>query len=105
MEDLRNLLIDNNFPSHIIENEFKRFEKYKQPNVEKNPNPDEKTKYLYLPFINDKSETIGRKMQQTVSEYFPNVSLIVFSNVSIKSLAVNLFLKTNGISIADEKSS
>ena len=59
MEDLRNLLIDNNFPSHIIENEFKRFGKYKQLNVEKTPNPDEKTKYLSLTFINDKSETIG----------------------------------------------
>ena len=30
MEDLRNLLIDNNYPPHIIDNEFKRFEKYKQ---------------------------------------------------------------------------
>jgi hypothetical protein len=77
MEDLRNLLIDNNYPPHIIENEFKRFEKYKQLNVEKTPNQDEKIKYLSIPFINDKSETIGRKMQQTVSEYFPNVSLRV----------------------------
>jgi len=77
MEDLRNLLIDNNYPPHIIENEFKRFEKYKQLNVEKSSNQDEKIKYLSIPFINDKSETIGRKMQQTVSEYFPNVSLRV----------------------------
>ena len=60
MEDLRNLLINNNYPPHIIENEFKRFEKYKQLNVEKTPNPDEKIKYLSIPFINDKSETKGR---------------------------------------------
>ena len=60
IEDLRNLLIDNNYPPHIIENEFKRFEKYKQLNVEKTPNQDEKIKYLSIPFINDKSETISR---------------------------------------------
>ena len=77
MEDLRNLLIDNNYPPHIVDNEFKRFEKYKQLNVEKPPNPDEKIKYLSIPFINDKSEIIGRKMQQVVKEYFPNVSLRV----------------------------
>ena len=44
MEDLRNLLIDNNYPPHIVDNEFKRFEKYKQLNVERSPNPDEKIK-------------------------------------------------------------
>ena len=77
MEDLRNLLIDNNYPPHIVDNEFKRFEKYKQLNVERSPNPDEKIKYLSIPFINDKSEIIGRKMQQIVKEYFPNVSLRV----------------------------
>ena len=77
MEDLRNLLIDNYYPPHIVDNEFKRFEKYKQLNVERSPNPDEKIKYLSIPFINDKSEIIGRKMQQIVKEYFPNVSLRV----------------------------
>jgi len=35
MEDIKNLLINNNFPPHIVENELKRFEKYKQLNVEK----------------------------------------------------------------------
>jgi hypothetical protein len=77
MEDIKNLLINNNFPPHIVENEFKRFEKYKQLNVEKSPNPDEKIKYVSIPFINDKSEIIGRKMQQIVKDYFPNVSLRV----------------------------
>ena len=77
MVDLRNLLIDNNYPSHIIDNEFKRFEKYKELNVEKLPNSDEKIKYLSIPFIIDKSEIFGQKMQQVVKEYFPNVSLRV----------------------------
>jgi hypothetical protein len=77
MEDLKNLLIENNYPPHIVNNEFNRFEKYKQLNVEKQLNPDEKIKYLSIAFINDKSEIIGRKMQQIVKEYFPNVSLRV----------------------------
>ena len=71
MEMLRSLLISNNFPPQIIENEFKRFEKYKQLNVDKVPNPDEKIKYLSIPFINDKSEIIGRKMQEVEKKLFP----------------------------------
>ena len=46
-------------------------------NVNKVPNPEEMIKYLSLPFINDKSEIIGRKMQQTVKDYFPNITLRV----------------------------
>ena len=62
MEEIKSLLINNNFPPQIIDKEFERFEKYKQLNVNKAPNPEEKIKYLSLPFINDKSEIIGRKM-------------------------------------------
>ena len=77
MEEIKSLLINNNFPPQIIDKEFERFEKYKQLNVNKVPNPEEKIKYLSLPFINDKSEIIGRKMQQTVKDYFPNIILRV----------------------------
>jgi len=42
MEDLRTLLINNNYPPQIIDNEFNKYEKYKQLNVEKAINPDEK---------------------------------------------------------------
>ena len=80
MEDIKNLLINNNFPPHIIENEFKRFEKYKQLNVEKSPNPDEKIKYISIPFINDKSEIIGRKMQQTVKDL--NFLTLIYESLS-----------------------
>jgi hypothetical protein len=76
-EELRNLLLNNNYPSHIIENEFKRYEKYKLLNVDKALNLDEKIKYLSIPFINDKSEIIGRKLQQTVKDYFCNANLRV----------------------------
>ena len=34
------LFNENNYPPHIVENEFKRFEKYKQLNVEMLPNPN-----------------------------------------------------------------
>ena len=70
-------MINNNFPPQIIDKEFERFEKYKQLNVNKVPNPEENIKYLSLPFINDKSEIIGRKMQQTIKDYFPNIILRV----------------------------
>ena len=52
-------------------------EKYKQLNFDKIPNPDEKIKYLSLPFINDKSETIARKIQETVRGHFNNINLRV----------------------------
>jgi hypothetical protein len=77
MEELRNLLININYPPQIIDNEFKKYEKYKQLNVEKAVNQDEKIKYLSIPFINDKSEIIGRKIQQSVKDYFSNVKLRV----------------------------
>ncbi len=56
MEDLRNILLANNYPPIIIDKQFEKFEKYKQLNVDKIKNPDEKIKYLSLPFNNDKSE-------------------------------------------------
>ena len=62
--DKSNLLINNNYPPQIIENEFNKYEKYKQLNVEKVANPNEKIKYLSYPSINDKSdsrETVGRE--------------------------------------------
>jgi hypothetical protein len=46
-------------------------------NVDKIPNPNEKIKYLSIPFINDKSEIIGRKIQEAVNEHFTNINLRV----------------------------
>ena len=77
MEDFRNILLQNNYPPHIIDKKFENIEKYKQLNVDKIPNPDEKIKYLSLPFINDKSETIARKIQETVRGHFNNINLRV----------------------------
>jgi hypothetical protein len=77
MEELRELLIKNNYPQQVIDKEFEKFEKYKMLNVDKIPNPNEKIKYLSIPFINDKSEIIGRKIQEAVKEHFTNINLRV----------------------------
>jgi hypothetical protein len=77
MEELCELLIKNNYSQQVIEKEFEKFEKYKMLNVEKIPNPNEKIKYLSIPFINDKSEIIGRKIQEAVNEHFTNINLRV----------------------------
>jgi hypothetical protein len=83
MEELRDLLIKNNYPQQIIQKEFDKFEKYKMLNVDKIQNPNEKIKYLSIPFINDKSEIIGRKIQEAVKEHFTNINL----RVAFKSTA------------------
>ena len=46
-------------------------------NIYKIPNPNEKIKYLSIPFINDKSEIIGRKIQSAVKEHFTKINLRV----------------------------
>ncbi len=78
MEDLRNILLANNYPPLVIDKQFEKFEKYKQLNVDKITNLEEKIKYLdSLPFINDKSETIARKIQETVRSHSSNINLRV----------------------------
>ena len=77
MEEIRNILLKNNYPSHIINKEYEKYEKYKQLNVDKITNPEEKIKYISLPYINDKSEVIARKIQESVENHFQNVKLRV----------------------------
>ena len=77
MEEIRNILLKNNYPSHIINKEYEKYEKYKQLNVDKITNPEEKIKYISLPYINDKSEIIARKIQESVEDHFQNVKLRV----------------------------
>jgi hypothetical protein len=75
MEQLRDLLIKNNYPSQIIEKEFEKFRKFKTLNVEKTIDPETKIKYLSLPYVNDKSEIVARKIKNIVKEHFQNVHL------------------------------
>jgi hypothetical protein len=49
-------------------------------NVDKIPNPNEKIKYLSIPFINETSEIIRRKIQEAVKEHFTNINLRVAFN-------------------------
>ncbi len=70
-------MINNNYPLQIIENELKKHGKYKQLNIEKVASPDEKKfKFLSIPFINDKSEIIGRKIHQSINEYLVIISYV-----------------------------
>ena len=77
MQQLRDLLLKTNYPNKIIEKEFEKFIKYKGLNVENIVDPELKIKYLSLPYINDKSETIARKLQNLVKDFFPRVKLRV----------------------------
>ena len=77
IEEMRNMLIKNNYPTQVIDKEVEKFEKYKQLNVDRITNPDEKIKYISLPYINDKSEIIARKIKETIEDHFQNVKLRV----------------------------
>ena len=77
---LRSLFLSNNYPNQIIDKEFEKFEKYKtaktfEPNSEKTIDPELKIKYLSLPYLNDKSEIIARKIQNLVKENFNKINL------------------------------
>jgi hypothetical protein len=85
MEELRELLIANNYPPQIIHKEFEKFERL---NVEKISNPKEKIKNLSKPFIYDKSEIIGRKIQEAVKEHFTNINLRVAFNYARETFPV-----------------
>ena len=84
MEQLRILLLKNNYPSQIIEIELKKFleRKFKQ-NEDKLIDDEIKIKYLSLPFINDKTELTSVKIQKLVKQYYPKIKL----RVAFKSLA------------------
>ena len=77
MEEIRNILLKNKYPPHVIEKEFEKYEKYKKLNVDKITNPEEKIKYISLPYINDKPQIIARKLQESVENHFQNVKLRV----------------------------
>jgi hypothetical protein len=77
MEHLRELLIRNNYPNQIIEKEFDRFLKSKSLSLEKTIDPEIKIRYLSLPYMNDKSEIIARKLKELVKEHFHKVNLRV----------------------------
>jgi hypothetical protein len=77
MEQLRELLIRNNYPNQIIEKEFDRFLKFKSLNNVNTIDPEIKIRYLSLPYMNDKSEIIARKLKELVKEHFHKINLRV----------------------------
>ena len=75
---LRILLIRNNYPIHVIDKEIDKFKKRDSfVNIEKEIDKDMKTKYLSLPYLNDKSEKIAFKLKKVVKEYYKNINLRV----------------------------
>ena len=76
---LRSLFSNNNYPQHIINKEFEKYDKYISEKTfntsEKIIDPEIKIRYLSLPYINDKSENIARKIQQLVKENFEKIQI------------------------------
>ena len=78
MAQLRILLLKNNSPSQIIDKEFNKFLEQKSKQAEDKLIDEEiKTKYLSLPYINDKSELISRNIKKLVKQYYPKINLRV----------------------------
>ena len=76
--DIKQILINNNFPSYIIDLEFENFVKYRMINkLDKEVKSVAKERFLSLPYINDKSELIGSRIQNLVKEHFSNTKLTV----------------------------
>ena len=78
MEQLRILLLKNNYPKQIIEKEFNKFLEKKSKQIEDKLIDDEiKIKYLSLTYINDKTEITSIKIQKLIKQYYPKIKLRV----------------------------
>ena len=64
MAQLRLILLNNNYPSKIIDKEFEKFLKYKTSLNTEIIDNEIKTKYISLPYINDRSEIIATKLKR-----------------------------------------
>ena len=75
MAQLRLILLNNNYLLKIIDKEFEKFLKYKTSlNTEIIEN-EIKTKYISLPYINDRSEMVASKLKRLVKAYNPKTTL------------------------------
>ncbi len=75
--DIKQILISNNFPSYIIGLEFENFVKYRMTKKLDKEKSIAKERFLSLPYINEKSELIGSRIQNLVKEHFSNTKLAV----------------------------
>ena len=75
IEEIRNILINNNYPSQVIDKEVEKYEKYKKLNIDRIIDPEEKIKYISLPYINDKSEIIARKITLFTIHFFTSLNI------------------------------
>ena len=77
MAQLRLILLNNNYPSKIIDKEFEKFLKYKTSLNTEIIDNEIKTKYISLPYINDRSEMVASKLKRLVKAYYPKINLRV----------------------------
>ena len=71
MTQLRLIFLNHNYPSKIIDKEFKRLLKYQYSlNIDKIFENDTKAKYKSLPYKNDRSEIKASKFKRLVKEYY-----------------------------------
>jgi hypothetical protein len=78
MEQLRILLLKNNYPKQIIEKEFNKFLEKKSKKIEDKLIEDEiEIKYLSLTYVNDKTEITSIKIQKLIKQYYPKIKLRV----------------------------
>ena len=77
MAPLRLILLNNNYPSKIIDKEFEKFLKYKTSLNTEIIDNEIKTKYISLPYINYRSEMVASKLKRLVKAYYPKINLRV----------------------------
>ena len=74
---IKTILISNEYPVHVIDDEIKKFLNKKYITKEKSIEKEETVKkvYLVLPFLNHKVEAHGEKLTQLTKKYFDTVEL------------------------------
>jgi len=74
---IRTILISNDYPVHVIDEEIKKFLNNKYTIKEKSIEKEETVKkvYLVLPYFNHKVETHGEKLMLLTKKYFDTVEL------------------------------
>jgi hypothetical protein len=76
-QKLKTILLKNQYPQDIIEEEFKRFENKKPKQLENIEGSIEVKRYIVLPYSNNKCEDFARRLKKLVVSNFPLVNFNV----------------------------
>jgi predicted GIY-YIG superfamily endonuclease len=78
IEQLKVNLSSNNYPSIIVNEVIDNFiKKYHKLNPKPSNDPEQITKFLSLPYINEKSEKVTQHMSKLVDKYFQKTKLVI----------------------------